>query len=85
MKFRELRGGLRESLETLVELPDRAALIAHVSQLQAAQPFNAPVSDATVHVRRYYHDPRTGWDTHLVTLDIWGPVGYTDGPCEAEE
>ena len=25
-------------------------------------------------------DPRSGWDTYLVTIQDWGVYGYTDGP-----
>lgn len=79
MKFREHRGGLKESLATCVELPPtRAALAAHLKPW--LEPLRVPVSEAALHIHYYAYDDRIQWDTHIVMLDGFGPVGFTDGP-----
>jgi hypothetical protein len=82
MRFREHRGGLAESLETTVMLDDRAALLAHLARLLADYPTAAPlVSEKTVHVKHLIYDNRCDWDTYIVTVDDYGVMGFTDGPC----
>ena len=77
MKFREQRGSLTDSMKTAVDLPDYAALIAHLRKL--VPPWSMlPISAATVHIKPYGYDERIGWDTHIVTLDGYGVLGFTD-------
>ena len=80
MKFREHRGGLTESMETTVDLPDYPALIAHLRKL--AQPWQTmpPIDATTVYIKHYGYDKRIGWDTHIVMLDGYGALGFTDSP-----
>jgi hypothetical protein len=83
MKFREHRGGLNESMETLVEVPDRAALLEHLRTVAARWPMAPEITDETVSVNPYYGlDDRTGWDTHIVVIKDYGPMGFTDGPTK---
>lgn len=81
MKFRQHRGGLDESMETVVELADRTALIAHCRALLAPWPTAPEVTEQTLKVSAYGYDPRIQWDTHLVFLEGYGVMGYTDSPC----
>jgi len=79
MKFREHRGGLEESMKTVVDVADRAALEAHVRAL--LEPFYIDVPDGSlrcVDMKRI--DSRIGWRTHLISLPGYGVVGMTDGP-----
>jgi hypothetical protein len=86
MKYRDHRGGLAESLETMVELPPtREALIAH---LATTWPFYSglPELDTArlegVTVRRYHEggDERIGWkEVWIVVLPGFGVLGFTDG------
>ncbi len=79
MKYREHRGGLSESMETVVEVSDREALLEHIRKVAQAWPTFPPVTTETVHIRPYGWDERIGWDTHIVTLDGYGVLGFTDG------
>ncbi len=82
MKYRDHRGGLSESMETVVELRDKDALIKHL-QVCSRQCPTMPVIDATtVRIVPYVFDDRIGWDTHLVLLKEYGVLGYTDGPVD---
>jgi len=76
MKFREHRGELHESMATVCEIADHAALLARVRERWGAL---LHYSDEQVTVRQYPHDKRVGWNTHIVSIDGL-PVGFTDGP-----
>lgn len=79
MKFREHRGQLGDSMETVKELPDRAALIDH---LYAS--FPQPLNFENIKIEPYFMEPdvRIDWDqTYIVTLDGIGVIGFTDGPA----
>lgn len=80
MKFREHRGSLAESMETVVVLADHEALLDHIRKLAEPWPTFPPVSPETVHIKPYGPDKRIDWDTHIVTLDGYGVLGFTDGP-----
>jgi len=79
MKFREHRGRLKDSLKTVVELDSRNELLKHVRAL--LKEYNLEFADADLTVEKHAHDPRTNWDTYIVRLNGYGPVGFTDGPC----
>jgi hypothetical protein len=70
MQYRDHRGGLAESLVTVVHLePTLAALSRHL-RVEADQ----------LEVIPYGYDERINWDTHIVKQKN-GPVfGMTDGP-----
>ena len=71
MKYRSHRGGLAESMETVVELqPTLDALAVYLK---------VPASRITV--EPYSYDKRIGWNTHIVCID-GGACGFTDGPLE---
>jgi len=72
MRFREHRGTLADSMATVVEVADRAALVAHVENLLGHA--------ADIEVKPYGGvDQRNGWDTYIVTLAGYGVLGFTDG------
>ena len=79
MRFREHRGSLADSMETTVNVADHSALLDHIRKLAQAWPTFPPVTPETVHIKPYGWDERIGWDTHIVTLDGYGVLGYTDG------
>lgn len=89
VKFREHRGSINDSLETLVELADRPALVEHIRKA-LIEPLNIPGLDRAVDhllVTSYYprYDHRTEWPaTYIVTVPGLGPVGYTDQPVRKE-
>jgi hypothetical protein len=96
MKFRPHRASLRRSMADVLEFPDRAALIAHLTQDLGR--WGYVLSDADVRVDPYVFDERVGWNTHIVTIrnkqvrpgiwffgshvspDYFGAIGFTDGP-----
>ena len=78
MKFREHRGGLAASMETVVWITNRDMLIEHIRKLLA--PFDIVVASEDVTIAPYGFDERIGWDTHIVTIKDHGVVGFTDGP-----
>jgi hypothetical protein len=78
MKFREHNGLLDDSMQTVVELPDGAALLQHLQNLLA--PWDFPVTPETLHVTHYAYDARIHWDTYVVTLDKYGVLGFTNCP-----
>lgn len=82
MKYRDHRGSLGDSMETLVEIdPTREALLAH---LKTTWPFNNPRYPPLegVTVERYHTggDSRIGWsEVWIVFLPGFGVLGFTDG------
>jgi hypothetical protein len=86
MKFRQHRGGLQESMATVVEVADKTALIGflrtifdHWHKELPAEHFPR-IDHDTVHIKPYEYDERIQWDTHIVLIDHYGPIGFTDGP-----
>lgn len=81
MRFREHRGGLAESVETLTELSDRNALVNHCQSL--LQPYSFHFEPSALKVEPYGgKDTRIGWDeTYIVTVEGYGVMGFTDAPC----
>jgi hypothetical protein len=80
MKVRHAGGmaSLEEAMQSLVEIPDRPALIAYLTEHYG---FWSP-TDANVTIEYYGFDRRTGWDTHLVCVDGKAAL-FTDGPLPA--
>lgn len=78
MRFREHRGGLSESMKTIIEVADQAALLDHIRKLAQPWPTFPPVTPKTVHIKPYGWDGRIGWETYIVTLDGYGVLGFTD-------
>lgn len=66
----------------MVELNSRADLIKHLRQ-QLKGWVAREINDADVKVEKYGRDidHRNGWNTHIVTVEGWGPAGFTDGPA----
>jgi hypothetical protein len=73
----------RDSMAPLVELADRAALLAHCRRLLS--PPHAPVlfqfSDEKLDVTPLATTLAPAWATHRVIIKGYGPVGFTDGPA----
>jgi hypothetical protein len=85
MKFREHRGtlALDDSMQTCVELDDRAALVEHVTRLHDCFIHDYDFSNLVVKPYFMERDTRCGWEqTYIVVLPGFGPIGFTDGPAE---
>lgn len=79
MKLRQHLGGLAESMATTIEIePTLTALLDAVRA--TISDIGADVTEQTLKVTPRGLDPRTGWDTHIVTISGFGVYGYTDGP-----
>ena len=77
MKFREHRGLLAESMETVVDLEGFDALVAYLAE--KFKPWGVEVTPELVKAEKYGgFDTRIGWDTWIVMVD-GAAVGFTDG------
>ena len=80
--FRPHRGSLEEAMAEVVDLPDHAALVAHLNKL-----YESSYKPEDVRVEPYNwggqpgpgYDSRIGWHTYIVTTD-GSPAGFTNGP-----
>jgi len=76
MRIREHRGGLAESMATVVDIePTMGSVVTEVGRKLGRE-----VKVGEVRVEPIGHDPKTGWDTHMVQVEGWGVYGFTDGP-----
>lgn len=87
MKFRQHYGRtIDDSMETVVEVADYAALLDHLRALAAPWPTFPPINEKTISIKKYWRDERIGWlDQHIVTLVDYGVLGYTDGPAAPKD
>jgi hypothetical protein len=63
-------------MATCVELPNRAALVEHLYRSH-----ELPLPFENLEIKPYFMEPdtRIGWDqTYIVTLEGFGPIGFTD-------
>lgn len=67
-------------MATVIELKDKAALLAHARTL--LEPFGVEVNPEDLYLAPYFYDGRTGWDTWIVKLKGYGVLGFTNGPLE---
>lgn len=80
-RYRDHRGSLAESMETMRTVSTRDDLIAYLREDLGKWSFTFP--DDAVHIEPYYPDNRIGWEkSYIVTVENFGVVGYTDGPLE---
>lgn len=80
MKVRPAHGtSLSAAMQSVVEVATRRELLAH---LREHFPFWSP-TDANVTIKRHCYDPRTGWDTHLISVDGKAAL-FSDGPLPDE-
>jgi hypothetical protein len=84
MKLRQHRGGLSESMATVVNIePTKKALVEEITKQykDVIDMGMVSVDESTVSVESYGGmDERIGWDTYIVMIKNWGPYGFTDGP-----
>lgn len=76
-KFREHRGSLAESMKTVQEVKDKEELIEYLKKYLSYWDFK---DSFNLKVKPYWKDKRINWDTHIVTIEGFGVVGFTDGP-----
>lgn len=71
MRYRDHRGSLNESMETVKEFTTKDELGLHLKELH-------PYLNGKITIEPYAFDKRIGWDTHIVCIGQHG-VGFTDG------
>lgn len=78
MLFREHRGGLDDSMKTIIVFHTRTELSRHLVHLFP----HLMTSGAIIEARPYGgDDDRIGWkDVHILIANPGGPVGFIDGP-----
>lgn len=75
MKYRDHRGGLDESMQTVREIEPTIDALA----------VTLKVPPSTITVEKYGgYDNRIGWDTYIVCVN-GSARGFTDGPCFAND
>ena len=85
-KFRYHRGGLRESMETVIEVSSKQDLVDKVEP----DIFGDKPNVEQITVEPYGYDNRIDWNTYIVTKTIpgkdgeteTGVMGFTDGPLD---
>jgi hypothetical protein len=81
MQFREIRGGIAESMKTVVKLRSRDELVEHCKKL-----FAFYVSELEISAYCLERDNRIGWDcTYTVEVKGFGILGFTDEGFADEE
>lgn len=85
MKYRDHRGGLAESMETVQEFDTRTELLAYLHKEMGTWGFK--FDDSTVRIEPYGDgkDDRIGWNNlHIVIIEGFGPVGFADLPTASD-
>ncbi len=78
-RYRDHRWSLAEGLATTREVADRRGLLAYLREDLGR--YGYEFADRALRIEPYARDDRIGWlDTHIVTIDGFGVVGFTDGP-----
>lgn len=81
MQFREHRGTIAESIETIVTLKDRQALVDHCQTLLTPLSFRFEPDALTVTYYSDMPDTRVGWErTYIVIIEGHGVIGFSDSP-----
>lgn len=79
MKFRPHRELLDDAMKEVVEFNNKEELSSILNDK-----YNS-VDTSNFKVESYGgYDERIGWDTHIVTLEGYGVLGFTDSPVEEE-
>ena len=74
IKYRDHRGSLAESMKTVQEFKTKTDLIKYLRDSLPVQ-----FRDCYLKIKYYSLDNRINWNTHIVTVEGLGVVGFTDG------
>jgi hypothetical protein len=78
MQVRQHRRLLDESMETVETIePTMTALVAWAERILAQWDIPKPFD---IRIKPYGYDGRIKWNTHIVKLEGYGVLGFTDGP-----
>ena len=78
VQFREHRGTLIDSMETVIEVKDKQELVGIINDSLSKYGHDLDINMQTVEIKPYGFDKRINWDTHIVTLKGYGALGFTD-------
>jgi len=80
-KFREHKGLLCDSIETVKEFSSKEDLVKHLqNKLDIWYVGKYDLNKLIIEKYGEGIDKRIGWDTYIVYLDGYGVFGFTDGP-----
>lgn len=79
IKFREHKGSLSDSMETITEINSKQELVKVITERLGVYSHGLNISMDTIQINPYGFDTRIGWDTYIVTLSNYGVVGFTNG------
>ena len=80
-RYRDHRGGLAESMETMQEFDSLGSLNVYLKSILHKYCIDdLDVKNTTI--KPYGFDKRIAWDSHIVQLEGWGVLGFTDRPVE---
>ncbi len=88
MKYRDHKGSLSDSMETVIELSGKWELYHHLLNTLPIVNFkgkrfrHSSFEINELEINKYVYDKRINWDTYIVILKGFGVVGFTDGPAE---
>lgn len=78
MLFREHRGTLADSMATAIPLAnDKQSLVKYVNGLNLFLD-NRKIEEEEIIVEEYGFDDRINWNTHIVRINGYGVVGFTN-------
>lgn len=73
-------------MATVIEIKSREELEKRL--LETSQPFERQlrqlIATQGLYIEPYGYDDRIGWDAHIVILQGYGVLGFTDGPLPDE-
>ena len=83
MLYRPHRSSLSASMAEAVDVDGFDGLVNHLREELWHWPTAMEFREDQVHVRPYIgFDDRVGWrDVHVVTIDGYGVMGFTEGPA----
>ena len=78
MKYREHRGSLASSMETVKYVSDKESLIALIIEQLSPYAHGLDINENTVRCDPFGFDGRINWNSHIISLDGYGVLGFTD-------
>lgn len=77
MLFREHRRGLKESMETVREIPaTKTALKETINEILSL--YGYEITEEKILIDHLTFDERIGWDTYLIYVTDYGIFGFTN-------
>jgi hypothetical protein len=66
-------------MSTVLEIEGREQLVQYI--FDKLERKGVVVTDEMIHVTHYGFDDRINWDEHIIVVDGFGVIGFTDSPC----